>query len=123
MAYVFVLIISIAFGIPLDSPSHFALPAAVALGVYLGGQWMDEYLGKKFSRTLYYPVLLLVFALLGFFVGYYAFFTTFVLFGAGYPSLSYVTKILTYTPYWVVFPSILAGWLGRANVRGLFNWD
>ena len=107
----------------MDSPSHFALPAAVSIGVYLGGMWVDEYTGKKISRTLYFLLVLLVFAFLGFILGYYAFFTTFVLFGADFPSVSHVLTIILYTPYWVVFPSVVAGWLGRADIRGLFDWD
>lgn len=123
LPYVFVLAVSIALSMPLDSPSHFALPAAVSLGVYLGGMWIDEYTGKRISRTLYYLLVLLLFAFLGFILGYYAFFTTFVLFGAKFPSVSYVYTVLMHTPYWVVFPSIVAGWLGRADFRRLFDWD
>ncbi len=112
VAYVLVLIASLAFRMPLDSPSHFALPAGVALLVYIGGKVWDRYTGSSFSRSPLYPVVLIVLAFLGFLVGFYAFYTTFVLFGAGYPDVGQVVFVyLPLTPYWVVFPAIVGGWV------------
>ncbi len=110
-AYILVLIAAVAFHAPLDSPSHFALPAGVALLVYIGGKVWDRYTGTTFSRSPLYLALLLLLAFVGFLVGYYAFYTTFVLFGARYPGVDLVVGYIVLTPYWVVFPAIVGGWL------------
>jgi len=124
LAYAFVLIVSYTQHMAMDSPSHWALPAAIALATYLVGEWLDEYVGKPFSRTIYYPILLVFLAFIGFLIGYYAFFTTFVLFGAAYPGVSFVAgTVLIMTPYWVVFPAIIAGWLVRVDSHRMFDWD
>lgn len=93
--------------------SHYVLPAAGAISMFLVVQWLLK--EADWPRKVGHYVALLFAALvityLGFVLGVQAYRYTFVLYGAGQMGLLQLWYFFLFTPFWAVVPGIFSGWL------------